>query len=73
MKRLQLTDEQERLVFHGLGQQLAHEEAIAAIDFSMDLPWSQESMRASLDSMRECHALRAKIWPHVFRAKAVRS
>lgn len=74
MKRLHLTDEQEWLVFHGLGSQIDQLENIAAIDFRYAMEgtfkWSFASMREKLDEMRECHALRVKLRPSLFQAKA---
>lgn len=75
MKRLHLNDQQEWLVFHGLGKQVGQSEAMAAIYFKDSIEgtfaWSLDSMRRELDEMRECHALRAKLHPELFQAKAI--
>jgi hypothetical protein len=70
-RTLKLTDQQNWLVYFGLGQRLDHEEACAALEFSYYVErrfeWSSlERVAADLEAMRQCHEMRRRLRPNLF-------
>lgn len=69
--RLQLTEERRMIIFHALGSQVGHCEALAAIDFHYTFVdpksfASRATVAQELKQMKLAHDLRVELVPCVF-------